>query len=234
MKTYLWKSLLKGTKSRHNNFKWKVDKWYKSKKTINICNVGFHASEYIIDAMWYVPCEVIAKVEVKGGSIKQHDKQCWSEMRIVKKWKWDKEDTIALSIYSASLVLNIFEKKRPKDDRPGNTIKIARKYLRAQKAGKHAKTDAQTREAARNAARDASIAAGEVEAKAYPARDAAAAAVHAGRAVANATIDPNIHAAYAGHAGRAAIHAAKGNKQIKRKIQKWILRRLNSKEKKTI
>ena len=64
---YLWKSMRKGMKSQHGSIKWKKNKWFKE-DNISICNRGFHASENIIDAMGYVDCEVLAKVEVRGRS----------------------------------------------------------------------------------------------------------------------------------------------------------------------
>jgi len=41
---YLWKSLRAGCISDHNNFKWEIGKWYKTKGKLEICRNGFHAS----------------------------------------------------------------------------------------------------------------------------------------------------------------------------------------------
>lgn len=106
---YLYKALKKGLESKHGKHKWKVGKWYKIEGGLSMCDNGFHASENIIDAMKYVKMECLAKVEVRGANLKHGDKQCWSEMRVVKTWKWEKEDSVRLSIYSASLVLKNFE-----------------------------------------------------------------------------------------------------------------------------
>ncbi len=128
-KIYLYKSLQKECIFAHNNFKWKLNKWYKINGTLQMCGNGFHASENIIDAMTYVNCEVLAKVEVRGQHIQQSDKQCWSEMRIVKKWTWEKKDSVKLAIYSASLVLKNFERVFPDDKRPRLAIKALKDYL---------------------------------------------------------------------------------------------------------
>src|SRR3990167_8524725 len=100
-KHYLYKSLPKNMSPHGHLFE--VGKWYKTKEKLNICHVGFHASKNIIDAMNFVNAEVLAKVEVRGKSIKQDDKQCWSEMRVVKAYKWEKEDSVSLAIYAAEL-----------------------------------------------------------------------------------------------------------------------------------
>ncbi|GAJ05633.1 unnamed protein product, partial [marine sediment metagenome] len=115
MKT-LYKSLPKDMSP--NGHKFRVGKWYKVEGNLEICRKGFHASKNIIDSMNYVPAEVLAKVEVRGESIKQDDKQCWSEMKLIKTYKWTKKDSILLAIYAAELVLDNFEKEYPDDKRP--------------------------------------------------------------------------------------------------------------------
>src|ERR1039458_3640473 len=99
---YLWKSMKAGMKSANGNVDWKLGEWQKLEGTLDICNNGFHASEKPLDAMGYVNCEIMAKVEVRGKSIKQEDKQAWTEMRIVKAYEWKKEDSVALSIFPCS------------------------------------------------------------------------------------------------------------------------------------
>ena len=58
------------------------------------------------------------------------DKECWSEMRIVKAWHWKKEDSVELAIFAAEEVLHIFEKKYPNDKRPREAIEAAKAYLK--------------------------------------------------------------------------------------------------------
>ena len=113
-----------------NDFKFAKNIWYKVDSSLVICSNGFHASENIINAMNFVNCGWIAKVEVRGESIIQYDKQCWSEMRIIEWHKWTKKDSISLAIYAAELVLNNFEKKYPDDKRPREAIGAAKEVLK--------------------------------------------------------------------------------------------------------
>ena len=92
----------KGLKSSYGEIDWKVGKWFKEEE-ISLCNKGFHASETPVHAMCFVNCEILARVEVRGKSDIQKDKQCWSEMKIVKTYKWTKKDSVSLAIYAADL-----------------------------------------------------------------------------------------------------------------------------------
>ena len=176
---YLWKSMLKGMKSSNGKIKWKVGKWFKE-NDISICNKGFHASENPIHAMGFVNCGVLAKVEVRGKSIIQDDKQCWSEMRIVKAYKWTKEDSVSLAIFAAELVIDIYEKKYPKDDRPRKAIEAAKEWLKNSSTNAYAAANAAANaaNAAANAANAAYDAANAANAAAYAAYDAAYAAAY--------------------------------------------------------
>ena len=127
---YLWKSMRPGLNSGMGKKKWKIGKWYKIKGELEMCSNGFHASERIIDSMGYVGMENLAKVAVRGEHVDHLDKQCWSEMQIVKAWKWEKKDSVSLSIYAANLVLENFEKVFPDDKRPRHAIQVARKWLK--------------------------------------------------------------------------------------------------------
>ena len=127
MNKILYKSLPEDKSPHGHTFK--LNKWYKE-EDIKICERGFHASENAIDAMSYVGCGWIAKVEVRGEHQKEDDKECWSEMRIVKWHKWDKKDSVSLAIYAAELVIDIFEKEYPNDKRPRNAIEAAKKVLK--------------------------------------------------------------------------------------------------------
>ena len=147
----------KGMKSSHGSIKWKKGKWF-IEDNISICNRGFHASENVIHAMGYVSCEVLAKVEVRGEVIRQDDKQVWSEMRIVEAYEWTKEDSVNLAIYAAELVIDIYEKKYPNDDRPRKAIEAAEAYLKNPSADA-----AYAADAAADAARAAAYAAAKEE-----------------------------------------------------------------------
>jgi len=194
-KTYLWKSMKAGLKSNNGNIEWQMNKWQKHKGELKICSDGFHASERITNAMQYVNMEVLALVEVRGKSLKQNDKQCWSEMRIIKTWKWIKKDSVKLAIYAAELALPIFEKEYPKDKRSRQAIEAAKKVL---------KSDTKKN---RDAARDAWIAAWAAD-DAWAAEDARSAAWIAARDAAWAARDAAWAARDAAWAASAAASAA--------------------------
>jgi hypothetical protein len=145
--TKLWKSLPKNMSP--NNHKFVVGKWYLHKGKIDICHSGYHCSKNIIDAMGFVDCKWLAEVETKGKSIINDDKECWQEMRIIKRWKWTKPMSIKLSIYAAELVLKNFEKEFPDDMRPREAIEAAKKVLQ--------NDTAKNRSAAESAAESAAI-----------------------------------------------------------------------------
>ncbi len=146
----LYKFLLKDLKSSSGDTVWKIGQWEKE-SNISICNKGFHASKTPLQALGYVPGEVLAVVEVRGESIIQDDKECWSEMRIVKAYHWKKQDSVALSIFAAELCIKNYEKKYPNDARPRNAIEAAKKVL--------ADDTEENRSAAESAARSAESAA---------------------------------------------------------------------------
>ena len=99
----------------NNDFSWKVGEWYRVEDELSMCNNGFHCSVRPLDALHYVNGQVLAIVEVRGNNLKLSDKECWSEMRIKKAYRWSKKDSVALSIYSAELMLCNFENKYPND-----------------------------------------------------------------------------------------------------------------------
>ena len=164
----LYKFLRTGMKSEQGNHKWEIGKWYKHKGVFDICKSGFHAFRTPLHALGYIAGEIVAEVEVRGDSIIQDDRECWSEMRIVKAWEWPREDSISLAIFAAEKFLPIYEKRYPKDGRPGKAIEAARKVL-----------ESNTEENRKAAERAAEVA---WEADASWAADAAMAAESAGAA----------------------------------------------------
>src|SRR5665213_2770076 len=167
----LWKSMKAGMKSANGNVDWKLGEWQKLEGTLDICNNGFHASEKPLDAMGYVNCEIMAKVEVRGKSIKQEDKQAWTEMRIVKAYEWKKQDSVALSIFAAELCIRNFERVYPDDKRPREAIEAAKEWLRNPTS-----VSESAAESAASAARSAWSAAWSAASAASAARSAASAA----------------------------------------------------------
>ena len=127
--TTLWKSMQSGMRSGVGDMTWKVGTWHNHKGKLDMCHSGFHTSVRAIDAMQYVNCEVLALVEVRGKHLKQRDKQCWSEMRVVRAYEWTKPDSVAMAIYAAELSIGNYEKKYPDDKRPRWAIEAAKAWL---------------------------------------------------------------------------------------------------------
>ena len=200
MKT-LWKSMTAGMKSGVGDMTWKVGRWEKHKGKLDMCHSGFHASVRATDAMRYVNCEILALVEVRGKHLKQDDKQCWSEMRVVRAYEWTKLDSVAMAIYAAELVIGEHEKKYPDDKRPRQAIEAAKALLN------------DPTEENRQAASAASAAA-------YAACDAAC----------DAAYDAAYAAAYAAYAAYdaayAAYAAASSAAAVLDKIEAWIQERI--------
>ena len=114
-----------GFKSNTGECTWKKGEWKKYEGKIEICESGFHCSKEVYQAFSYVQGEILAQVECKGKNDVQDDKEVYSEMRMVKAYKWQKKDSVALSIFSAELVIDNFEKVCPEDKRPREAIEAA-------------------------------------------------------------------------------------------------------------
>ena len=177
---------------------WEIGQW-KKEENIDICHTGFHCSNTILDALYWVNGEVLAIVKTKGESVKQKDKECWQEMKIIKAYNWTKEDSLQLAIFSAELVLPIFEKQCPSDDRPRKAIEAAKKVLQ-----NNTKKN-------RLAAAYAAYAADAAYAAAYAAADAADAAAHA---AADAAAYAAAHAAVISKINKWLINHIKDLKEI--------------------
>ena len=124
-----YKFLRTGLKSENGNFKWKLNKWEKIKGELKLCQTGFHSSVEPHDAFSYVQGEIIAVVECRGKYLKDDNKFCWEEQRIVKTYQWTKKDSVGLAIYSAELCLPNYEKLY-KNKAPRLAIEAAKKWLR--------------------------------------------------------------------------------------------------------
>ena len=128
MPNQLWKALRAGLRSQYDNSEWHVGKWRELSGVTELCK-GFNGSPRIVDAMQYVTMEIIARVEVSGTVIEGADKQTCSQMRVIQAWYWPKEEAVRLAIFAAELVIGIYEKKYPKDDRPRKAIESAKTWL---------------------------------------------------------------------------------------------------------
>src|SRR5579875_1559848 len=163
---------------------WHIGEWQSVRDNeLIICENGFHCSRTCYQAFTYVQGEILAQVEVSGASIVNDDKEAWQKMRLVRVWRWQKHDSVALSIFAAELVLENFEKMYPDDKRPRAAIDAARRWLAA--------PTEENAESARSAAMAAESAAMAAEsawegATAGAARSAEAAAGSAGAAEAAA------------------------------------------------
>jgi hypothetical protein len=229
-----YKFLREGLKSNSGNLTWKIGKWVHEKGKLDICNNGLHCSLYPDQAFSYVQGEILALVETKGKAILQEDKECWSDMRIVKAYKWTKTDSVELAIFAAELVIDIYEKQYPNDDRPRKAIEAAKAYIKDPSRAAYAADAAYAAYAADYAARAAYYAA--AYAADYAARAAAYAAGDAARAAAYAAGDAARAAYYA--AGDAAYYAADAayaayaadREVIVKKIRRWIINRIKKLE----
>ena len=146
-----YKFLRTGLKSENGNVKWEVGVWKMFRGELKMCEAGFHCSVEPYDAFSFVQGEILAEVEVRGKSLVEENKEVWSEMRVVKAYRWTKKDSLKLAIYCAELVLENFERKFPNDKRPREAIEAAKKVL--------LEDTAKNRAAARVAARSAELAA---------------------------------------------------------------------------
>ena len=205
-----YKFLRTGLKSDNGTDRdWKIGEW-RSEKDINICNQGFHASKTPLQAFGYVQGEILARVEVKGESIVQDNKECWSDMRIIEAFHWKKEDSVALSIFAAELCIENFEKVYPEDKRPRNAIKAAKKWL------------AEPTEANRLAAHSAAYS----TYSAHSAHSAADSAAHSARSAADSAYSAAHSAAYSAYS---AAHSAAYSALVK-KLDAWFLKRIKTLE----
>ena len=173
-----WKFLREGMKSEHGDCVWKNGEWKHYDSILEMCNAGFHCSKQINQAFNFVQGEILAKVQVKGKSEIKSDKEVWSDMRVVKAWKWQKKDSVALSIYAAELCLDNFEKIYPDDKRPRLAIDAAKQWIK----NPCEETASAAASAARAAYSAASAAARAADSAAYSAARAAARAARAARA----------------------------------------------------
>lgn len=227
-----------GLKSKNGNVYWKVGEWKKHNEEISLCESGFHASKLAFDAIGLVDCEIIAQVEVRGKSIIDNKKEVWSEMCITKIYEWTKEDSVALAIFAAELIIKNFEDKYPDDKRPRFAIEAAKEYLKEKTVS--AASAARAAYSASNVAYSAAAyAAYSAAHAAYSAANVAysaaySAAAHAADSAARAAYGAEKSAASAARAAyiscrmsdRAADIAAK---LVKEKCEQFIMNRLSLK-----
>jgi hypothetical protein len=104
---------------------------------------GFYASGCITDALqWFG--NVLAEVEVRGQSVSGRVMTAHQGMRITRAWKFSRQEWLDLAIYTAELVLPIFESRFPDDERPRTAIKSGSAADAADAAGSAADTGARS------------------------------------------------------------------------------------------
>lgn len=221
--TTLWKALTEDMRSFHGNCAWKIGEWKRYRGNLSICQKGFHASPTIAQAMSYVNPGYVCLVEAKGAHQAEEDKQCWEKMRVIKAYKWTKEDSVEMAIYAAQLALPIFEKSHPNYTSHKKAIQAAKNWLRN-------KTDNNVR-AARTAARMAADIYAATASVAISATICAALAAAADTAK-DASAPAANAALIAATAAARASAAANAETKVINRIQKWCERRLEQKDKK--
>ena len=190
---------------------WDGSAWKKNEWRDIACNPvlqaqGFYASGCITDAVqWFG--NVLAEVEVRGRAVPGRVMSAHQGMRVTRAWEFSSQDWLGLAIYTAELVLPIFESRFPDDNRPRTAI------------GSGFATDAA----------DAADAAG--SAAAIGARSAAHAA-RAAVAAADAMTRKADVAAYAAQAVKSADGAAHGisaaaRADVHNNIEKWLRGRIS-------
>jgi hypothetical protein len=124
-----YKFLRTGLNSENGNLKWKTGEWQKVEGELDMCSRGLHSCKDPYDAFSYVQGEILAIVECRGEHLKDNNKYCWREQRVIKTYKWTKKDSVRLAIYSAELCLPNYEKLY-KDKAPRLAIKAAKRWLK--------------------------------------------------------------------------------------------------------
>jgi len=92
--TKQWKFLRMGMKSENGSQTWKLNKWVKVEGELELCKNGLHSSIEPYDAFTYVQGEILAVVECRGEHLKDDNKYCWREQRVIKTYKWTKKDSV--------------------------------------------------------------------------------------------------------------------------------------------
>lgn len=185
MTGHKWKFLhLSGDRivSAYDHSPWVIGEWREASGTLVPCRNGFHASDGILAALGYVRDDVLARVEVAGDSVTRDDKSVHERMKITRAYRWARRDSVALAVYAAEAVLDIFESRYPGDVRPRKAIEAAKAWLAVptggnQQKGAPASPAADAAASAYSAAADAAYSA--AAADAASARKAARQELHA-------------------------------------------------------
>ena len=88
---------------------WTVGEWREVPAPVRECE-GLNCCRNIIDAMSYVDMEVLAEVEIDGKRVDSGDKITVQRMRIIRAWRWTRQDSVLLIAYMVKLYLAYLEK----------------------------------------------------------------------------------------------------------------------------
>lgn len=215
-----YKFLETGLKSQGGDVSWKKGKWLKYEGDLSMCGAGFHCFQTIWQAFSFVQGPLLALVEVDGKSIVEDEKEVWSEMRVIRTWRWTKKDSVALAVYAAGLVLGNYEKEYPNDKRPRNAINAAKKWLRTgSRSGLSAAESA------------ASAAASAAESPAWSAASAVWSAVWLVKSPSWSAVSTARSAVRSvKSAAWSAWSAESAESEVIKKIAKWMQRRIHNKK----
>jgi hypothetical protein len=122
---------------------WEKNEWRDIAGNPELYAQGFYASCCITDAVqWFG--NVLAEVEVRGRSVPGRVMSVHQGMRVTRAWKISRQDWLDLAIYTAELVLPIFESRFPGDSRPRTAIESGSAADAADAAGSAADTGARS------------------------------------------------------------------------------------------
>ena len=105
---------------------------YKAKLPLVMCKNGLHASEQIIDALFYAPGTVVCRVELSGRMIKNNDKICAEKRKVL--WMYDAANVLHefACIVMERALLKERESGREPDQRSWQVIEVKRRWLRGE------------------------------------------------------------------------------------------------------
>jgi hypothetical protein len=173
---------------------WKKNEWRDITNNPVLYAQGFYASDCITDAVqWFG--NVLAEVEVRGRTVPGRVMSVHQGMRVTRAWKFSRQDWVNLAIYTAELVLPIFESRFPDDNRPRTAIGSGSAADAADAAGSAANIGARSAaHAARAAVAAADAMARNADAAAYAAQAVKSAdgAAHGVSAAARTNVHYNI------------------------------------------
>jgi len=115
-------------KSEHGNIQWVPGEWQKCEGKSSLCETGLHASQKPLDSLNYIFGTRWFECEARGKILKDSDKFCASEMRLLQ--EIPKKVLIQFAIDCAKKALPVFEREYPNDKRPRKVIKAAELYLK--------------------------------------------------------------------------------------------------------